>query len=377
MKYGYHTQIREGVRAYVPHSLWDYGLELEGFVKPLSEADRAIAKLDVVTELLPNPDLFVKMYVRKEAVLSAQIEGTQASMTDLVDMEAGAEKREKRDDLQEISNYMRGLEHGISRLNDLPICTRLIREIHGLVLEGARGENRNPGTLRSTQNWIGTGGGPEDAAFVPPPPQRVAELMSDLERFIHQDHRYPILLRAALVHQQFETIHPFLDGNGRVGRLIVTLMLIANDDLHQPILYLSDFFKRNRPEYYRRLQGIRDRDELAEWVRFFLRGVRDVATDGAQTALEIQRLREEHRDLISSELGGRAANGHILLDGLFQTPAVTVNDVADIVGSSYPAANNLVEGFERLGILEEKTGQSRNRRYHYEDYLNIFGALEP
>ena len=377
MRSGHFEQQPGGFSAFIPAKLETLELRLEPFIPLLSDADRALARLDAATEFLPNPELFVKMYVRKEAVLSAQIEGTQASMNDLIDHQAGATPREKRDDVQEIQNYIDGIHYGLEKLGELPVCTRLIRGMHRRVLEGARGENRAPGELRKIQNWIGPAGcTKQTATYIPPPPGRVAELLSDLETFIHGDQRFPVLIRAALVHQQFESIHPFLDGNGRVGRLLVTLMLIDAGCLQQPTLYLSDFFKRHRQDYYRALQRVHDEDDLEGWVEFFLRGVREVARDGDATARKIHQMREDHRKLIAAQ-AGNAPTAHVLIEALLEQPSMSVRQVEQHIDRSYTAANQLVAQFERLGLLVEVTGQSRNRRYHYKPYLDLFGELRP
>lgn len=361
---------------FIPTNLNELELELEPFVKLLSQADREVARLDMATEFLPNPDLFVSMYVRKEAVLSAQIEGTQASMNDLLDHEAGASRVDKRDDVEEIKNYIEALQYGVEKLDQLPICTRLIREVHERILRGVRGQNRNPGHIRDNQNWIGPAGcSIEEATYVPPPANHLGELLSDLETFIHTDTRYPILIRAALIHQQFESIHPFWDGNGRVGRLLITLMLIDDGTLQRPILYLSDYFKRHRRDYYEALQRVHEEDDLEAWIEFFLRGVRDVSRDGTETARKILRLRDEHRRLVSEF--DNTGNGHALLEGLFEKPVVTVRQVQQMIERSYPVANRLVAEFEEHDLLVEVTGQRRNRRYHYAPYLALFGELRP
>jgi Fic family protein len=377
MRSGQFEEQPGGFDAFIPAKLAELELRLEPMIRLLSDADRALARLDAATEFLPNPELFVKMYVRKEAVLSAQIEGTQASMNDLIDHQAGATPLEKRDDVQEIENYIEGVNYGLEKLDELPICTRLIRGMHRRILRGARGENRAPGDLRKIQNWIGpTGCTKQTATYVPPPPGRVEGLLSDLEQFINQDRRHPVLIRAALVHQQFESIHPFLDGNGRVGRLLVTLMLIEDGCLQQPTLYLSDFFKRNRQDYYQALQRVHDADDLEGWVEFFLRGVHEAARDGDATARKIRQMRENHRELVAAELSN-SPTAHVLLESLLEQPSMSVRQVEQHIGRSYTAANQLVAQFERLGLLTEVTGQSRNRRYHYKPYLDLFGELRP
>jgi Fic family protein len=377
MRTGHLEEQPGGFGAFIPAKLETIEIRLEPFIRLLSDADRALARLDAATEFLPNPDLFVKMYVRKEAVLSAQIEGTQASMNDLIDHQAGATPLKKRDDVQEIANYIEGVNYGLETLDELPICTRLIRGMHRHVLKGARGENCAPGQLRKIQNWIGPAECTQQTAtYVPPPPGRVGDMLSDLERFVNEDRRFPVLIRAALVHQQFESIHPFLDGNGRVGRLLVTLMLIDDGCLKQPTLYLSDFFKRHRHDYYRALQRIRDEDDLEGWIEFFLTGVHEVARDGDATARKIQQMRENHRELIAAKLSN-SPTAHVLLEALFEQPSMSVRQVEQHIDRSYTAANQLVAQFENLGLVAEVTGQSRNRRYHYKPYLELFGELRP
>lgn len=377
MNYGKEEQQIGGHTSYIPDALADYDVDLEPLIPALSDADQAVARLDATTELLPNPELFVRMYVRKEAVLSAQIEGTQASMLDLVDEEAGGENRENRDDLREVKNYINALEYGIEHLSELPISRRLICHIHKRLLQGVRGENLAPGRVREEQNYIAPpGGGIENAVHVPPPPDEVPALLHDLARYINEESRHPILVRTALAHQQFETIHPFLDGNGRLGRLLVTLMLIEEGTLQQPILYLSEYFRRHRQEYYDRLQAVRDDGELREWLIFFLEAVREVSENGTRTARDIRQLREEHRSLVSDEISS-PTKAFRLLETLYQRPAVSVPQVREIIDMSYPVANDLVADFERLGLLTEVTGNKRNRRYRYQPYLEIFGELAP
>ena len=366
-----------GHKSYVPNSLDEFDVPLEPLVRVNSDADRALARLDAATELLPNPDLFVRMYVRKEAVLSTQIEGTQASLLDLVDEAAGGRNEKKRDDLKEVNNYIEALEFGIDALDRLPISRRLLCGIHERLLKGVRGENLAPGQLRRDQNYIGPPGATiSEATFVPPPPDKVPDLLHDLAAFINSDQRHPVLIRAALAHQQFETIHPFLDGNGRLGRLLVTLMLIEDGTLQQPILYLSEYFRRHRQEYYDRLQAVRDEAELIDWIGFFLEAVRQVSENGTKTARQIRSMREEHRRLVSEEIAS-PAKAYRLLEALYRQPAVTVPQVRDIIEMSYPVANDLVADFERLELLEEVTGQKRNRRYRYTPYLQLFGELAP
>lgn len=338
----------------------------------LSEADRAIGRLDATTELLPNPDLFVAMYVRKEAVLSSQIEGTQASLTDLLEYEVEAARGGEFGDVREVVNYVQALDYGLSRLDELPMSLRLLREIHAVLLKDVRGSEREPGEFRRSQNWIGAPGSLlSDALYVPPPPDVLLEAMGNLEAFLYDETPMPILIRCGLAHAQFETIHPFLDGNGRVGRLLITLMLYWKGVLRRPLLYLSAYLKRHRQEYYEHLQRVRDQGDWEGWLSFFLGGVRDVSREAADTARSVQQLRERHRDLVGREVTG-TATGLLLLDNLFMQPMLNVNRAADVIGRTYPVANELVATFQRLGLLEEVTGRKRNRVYAYSPYLELF-----
>lgn len=339
----------------------------------LSQADRALGRLDGSVLTLPNPDLFVFMYVRKEAVLSSQIEGTQSSLQDLLAAEADLFDETMPRDVDEVVNYVRAMKHGLARLQTLPVSVRLIREIHGVLLDGVRGGRLQPGELRRSQNWIGPAGCTlATASFVPPPHEDVPQALGELERFLHAEDDLPALVRIALAHVQFETIHPFLDGNGRVGRLLITFLLTERGVLHKPVLYLSHYFRRHRQAYYDHLQAVRDRGAWEEWLQFFLHGVVEVAGEAAETARRIQLLREQHRLAITDGLGRAAGNGHRVLESLYDRPIVTVSDVRAMTGTTYPAANTLVARLVDLGILMEMTGFARNRRFRYEPYVRLF-----
>lgn len=341
----------------------------------LSDADSALAELNATTALLPNPDLFVAMFVKKEALLSSQIEGTQASLNDILRQEAQARREGQPAAYEEVFNYVRAMNRGLSRLKELPISLRLIKEIHFELLNGVRGGNLEPGEFRRSQNWIGPSGCTlNDASFVPPPPHMVLQCMGDLEKYIHDTkQRMPVLIKTALVHYQFETIHPFLDGNGRLGRLLITFLLVWKQRLIRPVLYLSTYFKENKAEYYAHLQSARE-GALEEWIKFFLRGVVQVSREGASTAHKIQAMREKHRSLLQHR---RSATALILLEYLFVQPIVDVQTVADVVKRSFSVANSLVEQFKDLGLLRETTGQARNRLFEYTPYVKLFGKLEP
>lgn len=345
----------------------------------LSQADRALGRLDGSIQTLPHPDLFVYMYVRKEAVLSSQIEGTQSSLQDVIAAEARILAADRPQDVDEVCNYVRAMNYGLERLGDLPVSVRLIREIHTELLQGVRGAHLTPGEIRTSQNWIGPSGCTlNEATFVPPPPHEVAQHLSELERFLHADtQQLPLLIRIGLAHVQFETIHPFLDGNGRVGRLLITFLLCEREVLLKPVLYLSDFFKRHRQQYYEHLQAVRDTGAWEEWLEFFLRGVIEVSGQATETARKILSLREHHRFAITEKLGRAAANGYRVLEHLYQHPIVSVNAVQALIGTTYPAANDLVARLVDCGILTEITGQQRNRRYMYQSYIDLFHNQSP
>lgn len=338
----------------------------------LSEATLALGRLDGVIGLLPNPALFVAMYVRQEAVLSSQIEGTQASLTDVLRFEVSDEDDLRVPDVEEVVNYVAAMNYGLGRLDELPLSLRLIREIHQRLMDGGvRGTEWQPGEFRTSQNWIGAPGCTlRDASFVPPPLHVMKEALSQLEHFLHDETMHP-LVHAALAHAQFETIHPFLDGNGRVGRLLVTFLLCHRRILSKPLLYLSHYLKRHRAEYYDRLQAVRTAGRWEEWVDFFLRGVRDVATEATATAKKILVLREQHRVRLIQE--GRAS-GNLLpaLDVLFEQPLLTPRYLERRLEVSFATANKIIARMENLGILDEITGNRRNRQFQYTPYLALF-----
>ena len=369
-----------GYRAFIPAPLPPQPpVQLTGTLqKLLSEADRALGRLDGSIQTLPNPDWFVFMYVRKEAVLSSQIEGTQSSLQDLLAAEAQILSPDQPRDVNEVINYVRAVNYGLERLAELPISIRLIREIHAILLEGVRGSNLTPGELRHSQNWIGPHGCTlAEAKFVPPPPHEILNTLGDLEKFLHQEDDLPLLIKIGLAHAQFETIHPFLDGNGRVGRLLITFLLCERGVLLKPVLYLSYYFKRQRAAYYEHLQAVRDTGDWESWLAFFLQGVIEVSAQATETARNILVLRETHRALITEHLGRVAANGYRVLEYLYKRPIVSVNEVQDLTGVTYSAANQLVSKMEEQGILREFTGQSRNRRFRYEDYIALFADPAP
>jgi Fic family protein len=377
---GTYQQQPEGYRAFIPAPLPPTpAVAITGELqRQLSEADRALGRLDGSVQTLPNPDLFVYMYVRKEAVLSSQIEGTQSSLQDLLEEEAQLADDQRPRDVAEVVNYVRAMNHGLHRLPDLPVSVRLIREIHTELMQGVRGSRLTPGELRRSQNWIGPAGcSLRDATFVPPPPAEVPNALGQLENFLHQKDEMPLLVKIGLAHYQFETIHPFLDGNGRAGRLLITFLLCESGVLQKPVLYLSHYFKRHRQEYYERLQAVRDAGDFEGWMSFFLRGIAEVSVEAAQTARRILELRETHRRMITDHMGRGAGNGHRVLERLFERPIVTVKDVRTLLGTTFAGANQIVRRLTDLDVLREVTGQARHRRFRYDAYIRLFEGDEP
>ena len=364
-----------GYRAFIPAPLPpDPPLDLSGPLRDrLSQADYALGRLDGAVLTLPNPDLFVFMYVRKEAVLSSQIEGTQSSLQNLLAAEAQLFDPDTPRDVNEVANYVRAMNHGLARLSELPVSVRLIREIHAELMRGVRGGRLTPGELRTSQNWIGPAGCTlATATFVPPPPHEVSQALSDLERFLHDGAGLPPLVQVGLAHAQFETIHPFLDGNGRIGRLLIAFLLTEKRLLSRPVLYLSHYFKQRRSEYYERLQAVRDAGDWEGWLAFFLDGVIEVSQQATHTAAAILRMREDYRAKITEHLGRAAANGQRVMDRLFDHPIVSVATVREWLGITPAGANQIVGRLEGVGLLREITGYARNRRFRFEPYLRLF-----
>lgn len=368
-----------GYQAFIPAALPpDPPVELKGsLLQMLSEADRSLGRLDGSIQTLPNPDLFVFMYLRKEAVLSSQIEGTQSSLQDLLAAEAQILSLDRPRDVDEVINYVRAMNYGLNRLTELPVSIRLIKEIHAVLLEGVRGSQMTPGELRRSQNWIGPSGCTlEEATFVPPPPYEVLRILGEWEKYLHKKDDLPLLIKIGLAHAQFETIHPFLDGNGRIGRLLITFLLCEREVLFKPVLYLSYYFKRHRATYYERLQAVRDTGDWEGWLAFFLQGVVEISAQATNTVRQILALREAHRMLITDQFGRAAGNAHRVLEYLYERPIISVNEVQTLIDTAYPAANRLVSKMEEHGILQEFTGQSRNRRFRYAEYISLFADAE-
>ena len=373
-KIGIYQQQPTGYKAFIPVQFPPENLInwKDDLIMLLSQADRAIGKLNAIDQLVPDVDFFIFMYVRKEAALSTQIEGTQATLIDYIKAEAKLVDKDIPSDVDEIKNYIVAMNHGIACLKKLPLSGRLLREMHQMLLKGVRGQHRTPGEFRKTQNWIG---GPtiQTAVFVPPPPHNMQQAMSDLEKFFHDtSSQYPPLIRAGLIHAQFETIHPFLDGNGRTGRLLITFYLYKERVLARPLLYISEFFKKYRRDYYDKLNGYRFGSGVENWIKFFLEGVYRVSEEAVTTARKITRLRERHIEAVS-QFGRNADTALKLLNKLYSLPIVDAHLVGKITGISSKAnINTLIEKFVKARMLYEITGRERNRRFIYRDYIRQF-----
>ncbi len=371
---GVHRPQPEGFVAFHPAPYPPRDLLLSPSLLGLLErANLELGKLVGAAEILPDPDLFVRMYVRREAVLSSQIEGTQASLMDLLEWEASRARAERTVDVKEISNYVGALRYGLRQVSSLPLSLRLIREIHGRLVRGVRGgePEKTPGEFRRSQNWVG-GPSPATARYVPPPVPLMHEALAEFERSLHDKPPYPVLINLGLAHAHFETIHPFLDGNGRMGRLLITFLLCEYGILKEPLLYLSVFFKQHRDEYYGRLQAVRDAGDWEGWLAFFLEGIAQVAAEATATARRIVNLREALRTTITTGLGRRSPSGLRLLEKLFRLPMVSVKSVEKMIGLSQPAASALVTAMQAAGVLREITGQRRNRVFEFNQYLALF-----
>lgn len=343
-----------------------------GLVARKERADQALGRLDGITLMLPDPELFLYQYVRKEALLSSQIEGTQSSLSDLLLFEADAAPGVPVDDVEEVSNYVAALKHGLRRLreDDFPLSLRLVREMHALLLRGGRGANRQPGEFRTGQVWVG-GPSPALAHFVPPPPEALPDALAALEQFLHAPpSQVPPLVKAALAHVQFETIHPFSDGNGRLGRLLIALVLCHEGVLREPSLYLSLYFKRRRGDYYDLLNGVRTRGDWEAWLGFFLDGVAETAQQAVDTAQRLLALLAEDRARIAG-LGKRAGNVGLVFEQFARRVVLTVPQVAPHLALSPPTIRAAVRAMEALGIVNEVTGQRRHRVFAYQRYLDI------
>jgi cell filamentation protein, protein adenylyltransferase len=379
-KYEVATVAGERLRAFIPARLPPKpALKLDSVLQHrMDSALLALGRLDGISTILPDVSLFLYSYVRKEAVLSSQIEGTQSSLSDLLLFELDQAPGVPLDDVQEVSNYVAALDHGLARLRGgFPLSNRLIREIHGVLMARGRGSSKDPGEFRRSQNWIG-GSRPGTAKFVPPPPQAVTDCMSDLERFLHDDRTpVPLLLRAGLAHVQFETIHPFLDGNGRVGRLLITFQLCHSGILREPLLYPSIYFKRNRSRYYALLDRVRREGDWEAWLNFFLEGIRQTAEEAVTTARRLELLFAEDRERIAAS-GRRSASALRVHDALKRRPVASIQDLRARTGLSFPTAAAGVELLGDLGIARELTGKRRDRIFSYGAYLAVLNeGTEP
>ena len=365
----------ESYKAFVPAALPpDPPVNMDRLYKPLDDAMKALGGIDALAKLLPDISLFLYMYVRKEALVSSQIEGTQSSLSDLLLFENDETPNVPVDDVEEVSNYIAALNHGLARMKKgFPLSVRLIREMHKILLRGGRGANKAPGELRRSQNWVG-GTRPGKASFVPPPPEMVEDLMSDLEKFAHdEDQKLPVLIKAALVHVQFETIHPFLDGNGRLGRLLITLLLCADGVLVEPILYLSLHFKTHRQLYYDLLREVRLKGNWERWCEFFLDGVTETATQAATDAKKIIDLLDRDRARIGQI--SNSANSALKIHAyLLKKPYLSLTKAAASLDLSVPTVTKTVMKLVDIGMLKELTGQARNRLFAYTEYLDILSA---
>jgi Fic family protein len=373
------TTAGETVKAFLPPPLPPAPpVDLSRLYQHLDRANQALGHLDGLTTLLPDTRLFLYLYVRKEALLSSQIEGTKSSFSDLLLFENEAVPGVPIDDVEEVSNYVAAAQHGLRRIKGgFPLSLRLIREIHAILLRGGRGANKTPGEFRRSQNWIG-GSRPGDAAFVPPPPERMMECLDRFEHFLHDEkHKLPLLVEAGLIHVQFETIHPFLDGNGRLGRLLITLLLCAKGILREPLLYLSLYFKAHRQRYYDLLQRVRTEGAWEEWIEFFLKGTETTAHQAADTAVQILHLFEADRKRIQS-LGRKTASALRVHEYMQGHPLIKIGPTAKAIKLSVPTVTGALESLATLKIAKEATGKRRDRLFAYPRYLHILSeGTEP
>lgn len=366
---GHYQTQPTGYKAFIPQNLPPQPALVIGdsLKKLLVLTEQKLAELNGIGFSLPNPDLFIMMAIRKEALLSSQIEGTQATMTDVLTYETWAEV-DNLDDVQEVVNYIKALHHGIARLDKLSLCMRIIKECHEILLNSLRGQEKTPGEFRKSQNWIGQS--LKNALFVPPPHTQVPEMIGNLEKFINQEGPLPLLIKCALIHYQFETIHPFLDGNGRIGRLLIDLFIHWKGLLHKPLIYTSLFFKQNRQEYFDRLMMIRTSGDFEQWIEFFLKSMLWSTEHAIEKIKQILLLQERLKQKILKEKKASLRSIQ-LLDILFASPLTTINDMAEKLGISFQAASEQAKLFLGLGILEELTGQKRSRRFAFAPYLKI------
>lgn len=363
--------LYKGYKPYNPSFInEDIDWNLEELASLLQDASLWLGKLNSYADLIPNIEFFIKMYATKEATNSNQIEGTRTTFEDAI-TPIEQIKPELHDDWHEVQNYIQAINYSIERLNDLPLSTRLIKEAHKILLQGVRGEHKTPGEIRKTQNWIG-GSSLKDAFFIPPEPNMLPDLLSDIEKFLHNENlQVPEIIKAGIAHYQFETIHPFLDGNGRIGRLLIILYLISTGLLNKPVLYISDFFERNRMSYYDALSMVKQTDNMTQWLKFFLSGIIETSKNSIRTFDEIIELKKEAENKLT-KIGKKATNGQRLLELLYSQPKVNTKLVSKELNITSATANGVLKAFVEIGILEEKTGYNRNRVYIFEDYIRIF-----
>ena len=367
---GHLKKMQSDYQCFVPHNLKDIKLNIDSEINALvNKAYLLLGRLDGMAITLPDIDLFVSMYVQKEAVISSQIEGTQASLVDVLQKDKG---KEKIKDTEEIVNYIKATHYAFKRLNKMPLCMRLIRETHAVLLSNVRGEEKIPGEFRRSQNWIGHAGSTlKDASFIPPAPDEMDICLGDLERYIHEDSTISNLIKIALIHYQFETIHPFLDGNGRMGRLLIILYLREQGLIEYPVLYLSYFFKKNRNRYYELLNNIRIKGEFEEWIKFFIDGICEISEDAITSIQKIVELKNTDMKKIRELSGSNISNLLLIYDYLLQHPFLEAEDIKNLVGVSKPTANKLLENLMTIEIVELVEDKKRYRQYVYKKYVDI------
>lgn len=367
---GHLKKMQSDYQCFVPHNLKDIKLNIDSEINALvNKAYLLLGRLDGMAITLPDIDLFVSMYVQKEAVISSQIEGTQASLVDVLQKDKG---KEKIKDTEEIVNYIKATHYAFKRLNKMPLCMRLIRETHAVLLSNVRGEEKMPGEFRRSQNWIGHAGSTlKDASFIPPAPEEMDICLGDLERYIHEDSTISNLIKIALIHYQFETIHPFLDGNGRMGRLLIILYLREQGLIEYPVLYLSYFFKKNRNRYYELLNNIRIKGEFEEWIKFFIDGICEISEDAITSIQKIVELKNTDMKKIRELSGSNISNLLLIYDYLLQHPFLEAEDIKNLVGVSKPTANKLLENLMTIEIVELVEDKKRYRQYVYKKYVDI------
>lgn len=369
---GKQVKHNTGYTYFLPNEINDSWIwEDQSINRLLEKAAIKLGELNSFSKLVPNIDLFIQLHVTKEAVVSSRIEGTQTKMDEAL-LQEDEISPERKNDWVEVNNYIKALNQAITELETLPISSRLIKKTHQILLDSVRGEHKQPGEFRTSQNWIG-GNSLSDAVFIPPNQTYVIELMGDLEKFLHNEEiNVPALVKIGIAHYQFETIHPFLDGNGRIGRLLITLFLVDQKILNIPLLYLSAFFEKNKGLYYDNLTFVRKKNDMKQWLKYFLVGVAETAEMATQALSNVLELKARLENSININFGKRANNAAILLQHLFKKPVIHVNQVKELTDSTYKTANDLVTEFVNAGILKEMTGQSRNRVFVFDEYLRLF-----